>query len=183
MVPMAACSDLSHPCTAMWREVMGWRRIGTATEAPALPRMPLSRLQGDQTSRFRTEGSMFRKARRGRDLDSRQDFRMARRVPLLLATLAAAHVALGISPAERPSWLMISQDPAGGHNQPLERQIGPLQAGRLAPKWVATTTGDVSATPVVADGAVYFPDWGGSLWKLNAATGQVIWSHLISDYD
>jgi polyvinyl alcohol dehydrogenase (cytochrome) len=58
-----------------------------------------------------------------------------------------------------------------------------LQASRLAPKWVATTTGDVSATPVVADGAVYFPDWGGRLWKLNAATGQVIWSHLISDYD
>src|SRR5262249_49449180 len=43
-------------------------------------------------------------------------------------------------------------------------------------------TGDVSATPAVADGAVYFGDFGGTLWKLDAETGKVIWSHLVSDY-
>ena len=127
---------------------------------------------------------MFRRVYRGRPLVLRQDFRMVRRVLLLLVTLAgASRVVLGTGPVVRPAWLMISQDPAGSHNQPPERQIGRLNVGRLAPKWVATTAGDVSATPVVADGAVYFPDWGGRLWKLDAATGQVIWSHLISDYD
>ena len=115
---------------------------------------------------------MFRKAHRGSVLESGRRFRIVRRVPVLLATLGAVHVVLGLGPADRPNWLMIGQDPAGGHNQPLERQIGPLNVGRLAPKWVATTAGDVSATPVVADGAVYFPDWGGRLWKLDAATGQ-----------
>ena len=53
---------------------------------------------------------------------------------------------------------------------------------RLALKWVATTAGDVSATPAVVDGAVYFGDFGGMLWKLDAETGEVIWSHLVSDY-
>ena len=53
---------------------------------------------------------------------------------------------------------------------------------QLALKWVATTAGDVSATPAVVDGAVYFGDFGGMLWKLDAETGQVIWSHLVSDY-
>jgi polyvinyl alcohol dehydrogenase (cytochrome) len=53
---------------------------------------------------------------------------------------------------------------------------------RLAVKWVATIAGDVSATPAVAHGAVYFGDFGGMLWKLDAETGQVIWSHLVSDY-
>ena len=47
---------------------------------------------------------------------------------------------------------------------------------------MATTAGDVSATPAVVNGAVYFGDFGGMLWKLNAETGQVIWSHLVSDY-
>src|SRR5439155_946253 len=46
-----------------------------------------------------------------------------------------------------------------------------------------TTHGDVSAIPAVADGAVYFPDWGGYLNKVDAATGAGIWSKKISDYD
>ena len=47
---------------------------------------------------------------------------------------------------------------------------------------MATTAGDVSATPAVVNGAVYFGDFGGKLWKLDAETGQEIWSHLVSDY-
>jgi outer membrane protein assembly factor BamB len=31
-------------------------------------------------------------------------------------------------------------------------------------------------------GVTYFPDWGGKLWKLDADTGAVVWSHSISDY-
>ena len=86
-------------------------------------------------------------------------------------------------PAHRPGWPMIGHDPAASHSQPSERLIGPSSAAALAPKWIATTAGDVSATPVVEHGAVYFPDWGGKLWKLDAATGAVIWSHSISEYD
>src|SRR5580765_2043421 len=79
-------------------------------------------------------------------------------------------------------WPMIGHDPADTRNQPFERIIGPSNAHRLAVKWTAPTTGDVSATPAVADGAVYFGDFGGTLWKLNADTGEVIWSHLVTSY-
>jgi polyvinyl alcohol dehydrogenase (cytochrome) len=79
-------------------------------------------------------------------------------------------------------WTMIGNDPANSRNQPAEHRIRPGNAHRLAVKWVATTTGDVSATPVVADGAVYVGDFGGTLWKLDAETGVVIWSRLVSDY-
>jgi polyvinyl alcohol dehydrogenase (cytochrome) len=37
--------------------------------------------------------------------------------------------------------------------------------------------------PAVVDGAAYFPDWGGYLNKVDAATGAWIWSHKISDYN
>jgi len=80
------------------------------------------------------------------------------------------------------SWPMIGHDPANTRSQPFERIIGPANAHRLAVKWIASTTGDVSATPAVADGAVYFGDFGGTLWKLDAETGEVIWSRLVSDY-
>jgi polyvinyl alcohol dehydrogenase (cytochrome) len=69
-----------------------------------------------------------------------------------------------------------------GRNQPREHRIRPANVNRLALKWVATTAGDVSATPAVVGSAVYFGDFGGMLWKLDAETGQAIWSHPVSDY-
>jgi polyvinyl alcohol dehydrogenase (cytochrome) len=79
-------------------------------------------------------------------------------------------------------WPMIGHDAADTRSQPFEHVIGPSNVHRLTTKWIATTTGDVSATPAVADGAVYFGDFGGTLWKLDAETGQVIWSHAVSEY-
>jgi polyvinyl alcohol dehydrogenase (cytochrome) len=77
---------------------------------------------------------------------------------------------------------MIGNNPANSRAQPSETRIGTSNVDALAPKWVATTTGDVSATPAVVDGAVYFGDFGGTLWKLDAQTGAVIWSHKVADY-
>ena len=82
----------------------------------------------------------------------------------------------------RRDWPMIGHDSTNTRNQPFERTIGAANVSHLAVKWVATTAGDVSATPAVVNGAVYFGDFGGMLWKLNAETGEVIWSHLVSDY-
>jgi polyvinyl alcohol dehydrogenase (cytochrome) len=81
-----------------------------------------------------------------------------------------------------PDWGMIGNDSSNSRNQPLEHTISPTNVHRLTPKWVAATDGDVSATPAVVDGAVYFGDFGGKLWKLDAETGQAIWSHSVSDY-
>ena len=82
----------------------------------------------------------------------------------------------------RPEWLTIGHDPANTRNQPFERRIKPANVNRLALKWMATTTGDVSATPAVVNGAVYFGDFGGTVWKLDAETGAVIWSRKVPDY-
>jgi polyvinyl alcohol dehydrogenase (cytochrome) len=111
---------------------------------------------------------------------------MARRLTILAvlmlvfagASQLTAHSAFGFVHA----WRMIGNDPANSRHQRFEHRIGPREARRLVLKWVATTTGDVSATPAVADGAVYFGDFGGTLWKLDADTGEVLWSHLVSDY-
>jgi outer membrane protein assembly factor BamB len=61
--------------------------------------------------------------------------------------------------------------------------VGRGNVGQLAPKWVFTTHGDVSATPTVADGVVYFPDFGGYLNAVNAKSGALIWQKRISGYD
>jgi polyvinyl alcohol dehydrogenase (cytochrome) len=97
---------------------------------------------------------------------------------------------------EHASWTMAGHDISDTRNQPSESIIGARNVARLAPKWILTTFGDVSATPaVVGDDddrdhgddhgrqAVYFPDWGGKLWKVDARTGTVLWMHSISDYN
>ena len=80
-------------------------------------------------------------------------------------------------------WPVAGQNLSGTRDQPAERLIGPSNANTLAPKWVFNTGGDVSATPTVADDAIYFPDWAGDLYAVDKDSGQLIWSHKISDYD
>lgn len=91
----------------------------------------------------------------------------------------AAQTARGASPS---SWPSGGHDVSNTHSNPAETKINPQSVGLLAVKWSAQVHGDVSAVPAVVDGAVYVPDWGGYLNKLNAATGAVMWSRPISDY-
>ncbi len=83
----------------------------------------------------------------------------------------------------RGQWRMAGHDSANSRNQPAEFLIGPHNVHSLSVKWVFTTGGDVSATPTVFGDAIFFPDWAGNLFAVNKHTGQLIWSHKISDYD
>jgi polyvinyl alcohol dehydrogenase (cytochrome) len=79
-------------------------------------------------------------------------------------------------------WTMWGKDFNNSHNQTAERKISAATAGQLKPKWVAELKGDISATPTVADGTVYIPDWGGYLSALDAKTGAVKWQKKVSDF-
>jgi len=77
-------------------------------------------------------------------------------IAILLAVSAGA--ARTVANPGGSAWPMIGHDSTNTRSQPLEHRIKPSNAHRLAPKWVATIGGDVSATPAVVDGAVYFGD-------------------------
>jgi polyvinyl alcohol dehydrogenase (cytochrome) len=89
--------------------------------------------------------------------------------------VAACFVVSQALASDSPDWATYGYDPANTRNQPFEHDISTANVSQLALKWVATTSGDVSATPAVVNGAVYFGDFGGSVWKLDANTGAVIW--------
>src|SRR5467141_5217066 len=80
-------------------------------------------------------------------------------------------------------WRIAGQDLSNTWSQPAEHSISPANVKGLKPKWVFTTGGDVSATPTVDGDAVYFPDWGGNLFSVKKNSGELIWSHKISEYD
>lgn len=102
-----------------------------------------------------------------------------------LAVIAAALVAIPslVSAAPPPSqqWPMFGQNinnTASG-----ETSISAANVNALKPRWVFTTSGDVSARAAVVNKVAYFPDWGGNVYAVNAANGKLIWSkNILADY-
>jgi polyvinyl alcohol dehydrogenase (cytochrome) len=78
-------------------------------------------------------------------------------------------------------WTMGNHDIHGSRHQ-AHTGISPENVAKLKPKWVFTTGGDVSATPAVADGIVYFPDFAGNFFAVNAETGALVWKHQVGDW-
>src|SRR5690348_13677567 len=111
----------------------------------------------------------------------------------LLASAAAAVLVASAAPGPASAgahrsgdWPMfgqsISNDASGSS------AIDAAKAGTLQTKWVFTTGGtgtdfSVSARAAVVDGVVYFPNWGGQLYAVDAGSGALIWSKdIAADY-
>jgi polyvinyl alcohol dehydrogenase (cytochrome) len=81
-------------------------------------------------------------------------------------------------------WPMFGQNVCNTASQTDGCGLTKANVGRLAVKWVydqsAGAAGDVSATPAVVGGKVYFPDWGGMINSLDASTGKPIWSKSVA---
>jgi polyvinyl alcohol dehydrogenase (cytochrome) len=85
-------------------------------------------------------------------------------------------------PPPAAEWSMAGQNLGDTRDQPAETTISNTNVSSLVVKWSYTTAGSVSATPAVANSAVYFPDWAGNLYALDASSGQQLWSTTISSY-
>ena len=76
---------------------------------------------------------------------------------------------------------MFGGDVCGSHAAPTSDPITPQNVARLTVKWKFTAAGDISATPAVVGGQVYVGDWAGTFYRLDAATGQLVWSVSVPD--
>ncbi|MQA84745.1 MAG: PQQ-binding-like beta-propeller repeat protein [Streptosporangiales bacterium] len=104
-----------------------------------------------------------------------------RRLAALLAPAVCA-VALPVATSNHLDWPVGGHDVANTRSNPFEKKIDRFNASDLTVKWTIPTQGEISATPAVVDGAVYFPDWAGYLTKADASSGRVIWSRQVSEY-
>ncbi|MFJ8582592.1 PQQ-binding-like beta-propeller repeat protein [Micromonospora sp. NPDC093277] len=111
--------------------------------------------------------------------------RAATAAAVALVCAAATFTVFAAQPADAADdqqWTMGGQNISNTRSNPSETILSPSSVGGLTLNWSYTTRGDVSATPAVVDGAVYFPDWGGYFHKVDANTGAVIWSRAVSSY-
>jgi polyvinyl alcohol dehydrogenase (cytochrome) len=98
------------------------------------------------------------------------------------AVVLAGSVSTAATLGSGRAWPTAGRDVGNTRDATGEHFIGPRNASRLTMAWQITTAGDVMTTPAVADGAVYFPDSGGKLWAVSAASGAVLWSQEVSSY-
>jgi polyvinyl alcohol dehydrogenase (cytochrome) len=77
---------------------------------------------------------------------------------------------------------MGGQNLSDTRNQPQESIINPSNVSQLAVRWSLPTKAGVEATPAVVNGVVYFEDRSGTFYAVSAASGQLLWSHLIADW-
>jgi len=113
--------------------------------------------------------------------------KVAYHLPVARAVTLVALLSLLALPS--PAWAQTARPwPNWGQNlnntrfQASEQTINTNNESQLIPKWVFHTAGDVSATASVVNGAVYFPDWAGFLYKIDAQTGLLLWRTAISSY-
>ncbi|KAL3654204.1 hypothetical protein CASFOL_003885 [Castilleja foliolosa] len=62
----------------------------------------------------------------------------------------------------------------GGNINPIS-----IKLGLLKQRWRFVAGFDISATPSVANGVVYFPSWNGNLYAVNAYNGSLVWQRSL----
>ncbi len=100
-------------------------------------------------------------------------------LPLFLNLLLLPFLAVG---QDQKYWLSGGQNVSNTRNAASENKLTPANVGTLKKNWEFTTGGDVSATPAVDDRSVYFPDWAGNLYRVDAKTGTERWRKQIKGY-
>jgi len=105
------------------------------------------------------------------------------RTTVVIAVAAVCGLSLGSATAfaaDGSDW-----NSAGGNRQNTRFQVSETtlnvsNVADLEVKWEFTTGGDVSATPAVVDGSVYFPDRAGNLYAVDQRTGLQRWRSSIA---
>ncbi|KAF7112310.1 hypothetical protein RHSIM_RhsimUnG0242500 [Rhododendron simsii] len=78
-------------------------------------------------------------------------------------------------------WLNHGADIYNRRNTKGEILINPKTVRNLQLKWKFFAGKDISATPAVANGVVYFPSWNGYLYAVNALNGDLIWKRNLGE--
>ncbi|XP_057506070.1 uncharacterized protein LOC130789357 [Actinidia eriantha] len=94
---------------------------------------------------------------------------------LSITPSAESHSNDGKGHAPPQDWLNHGGDMYNRRYASGETKISPSTASNLRLKWKFYAGRDISATPAIFDGKLYFPSWNGYLYALRASNGSVLW--------
>ncbi|PON35420.1 PQQ-dependent membrane bound dehydrogenase, glucose/quinate/shikimate-related [Parasponia andersonii] len=89
-----------------------------------------------------------------------------------LLTIAAS---ASYSCTARQDWLNHGGDLYSRRYANKEVKISPETVSNLCLKWEVYAGGDISVTPAIFDGTLYFPSWNGYFYAVKASDGSLVW--------
>lgn len=98
-----------------------------------------------------------------------------KRIQFALFLLSAA---LAV-PASADDWSMYLHDLAHSSSNGGESTINLNNAGQLAQSWKLSLGKPLAAAPTVVNGVLYFGDWSGYFYAVNAADGTIRWQQYV----
>ncbi|RDX68420.1 Polyvinylalcohol dehydrogenase, partial [Mucuna pruriens] len=104
---------------------------------------------------------------------------------LLLLCVDAAVVVLAASSdglrQQSQDWLNHGGDLFNRRYACKEYKISPETAPNLRMKWKFYTGKDITATPAIYDGTLYFPSWNGNIYAVKEADGSLVWKQNLQN--
>ena len=79
------------------------------------------------------------------------------------------------SQKEPAEWLNHGGDLYNRRYASTETKISPETASKLRLKWEFYAGKDITATPAIFNGTLYFPSWNGYLYAVKASDGSLVW--------
>ncbi|KAI5073370.1 hypothetical protein GOP47_0011383 [Adiantum capillus-veneris] len=77
-------------------------------------------------------------------------------------------------------WINHGGDLKNWRNAPNETLISATSAPTLVEKWKFKAGLDITATPAISDGVLYFPSWNGNLYAVTAENGSLLWERNLT---
>ncbi|KAL5808805.1 hypothetical protein ACOSQ3_029496 [Xanthoceras sorbifolium] len=96
---------------------------------------------------------------------------------LLIFTALADSDWLGIGKRHEATenWLNHGGDLYNRRYASKETKISPETVSKLSLKWEFHAGKDISATPAIFNGTLYFPSWNGEIYAVKASDGSLVW--------
>ncbi|KAK9090675.1 hypothetical protein Sjap_023852 [Stephania japonica] len=80
-----------------------------------------------------------------------------------------------------PNWINHGGDLRNRRYAEGEVKISPKTVSKLQLKWKFFAGKDITATPAIFDGVLYFPSWNGNVYAVRAKDGSLVWEKNLSE--
>ncbi|XXG65087.1 hypothetical protein AAC387_Pa05g2880 [Persea americana] len=100
---------------------------------------------------------------------------------LLLLSLCSCSLVAIANVGCGANWLNHGKDLTNRRFANEEEKISPVTVSQLQLKWKFVAGKDITATPAIYDGILYFPSWNGNLYAVDAESGSLVWKKNLGE--
>ncbi|MBA0842078.1 hypothetical protein Goarm_001924, partial [Gossypium armourianum] len=101
--------------------------------------------------------------------------------PFLNPTFAGFANSVAKKPKSSQNWLNHGGDLYNRRYAEKETMISPETVSNLRLKWEFIAGKDITATPAIFDGTLYFPSWNGNIYAIKACDGSLVWEKNLDE--